>query len=65
MWDELKGVRNVRPGFRWGLLPGLVHAAVDQYILRGKAWWTLHHRCALKCNFSSSWPAQRKRGLSR
>ncbi|KAJ9521663.1 hypothetical protein QJQ45_015277 [Haematococcus lacustris] len=44
LWGELAGVRNVRPGFRWGLLPGLAHAALDQVLLRGKAWWTLHHR---------------------
>ncbi|KAL6746459.1 hypothetical protein V8C86DRAFT_1520595 [Haematococcus lacustris] len=44
LWGELSGVRNVRPGFRWGLLPGLAHAALDQVLLRGKAWWTLHHR---------------------
>lgn len=45
MWPELQRVRNVRPGFSAGLLPGLAHAALDQYLLRGKAWWTLHTRC--------------------
>jgi len=42
VWTELQGVRNVRPGFAAGLYPGLAHAAIDQYLLRGKAWWTLH-----------------------
>jgi electron-transferring-flavoprotein dehydrogenase len=41
--DELHQARNVRPGFRFGLFGGLVHAALDAYLLRGKAPWTLHH----------------------
>jgi electron-transferring-flavoprotein dehydrogenase len=41
VWPELHAVRNVRPGFRWGLWPGLAYAAIDTYILRGKAPWTL------------------------
>jgi electron-transferring-flavoprotein dehydrogenase len=41
--DELKSVRNVRPGFRWGLWAGLALAALDTYLFRGKAPWTLHH----------------------
>ncbi len=41
--DELSKVRNIRPAFaKWGLLGGLVNAALDTYILRGKAPWTLH-----------------------
>jgi electron-transferring-flavoprotein dehydrogenase len=43
LWDELQKVRNVRPGFRWGMWGGLVHAAIDTYILQGRAPWTLHH----------------------
>ncbi|MDE2229020.1 MAG: electron transfer flavoprotein-ubiquinone oxidoreductase [Alphaproteobacteria bacterium] len=41
VWPELRGVRNLRPAFRWGLWAGLAHAALDTYILRGKAPWTL------------------------
>jgi len=41
VWPELRAVRNVRPGFRWGLWAGLAHAAFDAVILRGKAPWTL------------------------
>jgi len=41
--DELHLVRNIRPGFKWGLLPGLLHALVDSYLFRGKAPWTLTH----------------------
>ncbi len=42
--DELYRVRNIRPGFRWGLWAGLANAALDTYLLRGRAPWTLHHR---------------------
>lgn len=41
--QELKTVRNIRPGFKWGLIPGLVHAAFETYISRGKVPWTLSH----------------------
>jgi electron-transferring-flavoprotein dehydrogenase len=43
VWPELYGVRNIRPGFRWGLWLGLAYAALDTYIFRGKAPWTLKH----------------------
>jgi electron-transferring-flavoprotein dehydrogenase len=43
LWDELRKVRNVRPGFRRGLWGGLAYAAIDTYILRGRAPWTFHH----------------------
>jgi electron-transferring-flavoprotein dehydrogenase len=43
IWDELYRARNIRPGFRWGLLPGLAYAALDTYLLRGRAPWTFHH----------------------
>lgn len=42
--EELYLSRNIRPGFRFGLVPGLMHAAVDTYLFRGRAPWTLHHR---------------------
>ena len=43
LWDELKKVRNIRPAFRWGLLPGLAYSGLDTYVLRGRAPWTLGH----------------------
>jgi electron-transferring-flavoprotein dehydrogenase len=43
LWPELHAVRNIRPGFRWGLWAGLAHAALDTYVLRGKAPWTWRH----------------------
>ena len=41
--QELFQARNVRPGFRWGLWVGLLNAAIDTYIFRGRAPWTLRH----------------------
>jgi electron-transferring-flavoprotein dehydrogenase len=44
LWDELRAARNIRPGFaRFGLYGGLVNAALDTYVFRGKAPWTLSH----------------------
>ncbi|MBN9509113.1 MAG: electron transfer flavoprotein-ubiquinone oxidoreductase [Alphaproteobacteria bacterium] len=41
---ELHGVRNIRPGFaKFGLYGGLLNAALDTYVLRGRAPWTLAH----------------------
>lgn len=42
VWEDLSLVRNIRPAFQYGLLPGLAYAALDTYIFRGKAPWTLH-----------------------
>ena len=43
--EELGRARNIRPGFaRFGLYGGLAYAALDAYVLRGRAPWTLHHR---------------------
>jgi len=45
--EELHVTRNIRPGFaRFGLYGGLVNAALDTYVFRGRAPWTLHHRHA-------------------
>jgi electron-transferring-flavoprotein dehydrogenase len=43
VWEELRRVRNIRPSFRWGLWGGLAYSAIDTYLLRGAAPWTLHH----------------------
>ncbi len=43
-WDELKAVRNIRPAFsKFGLYGGIAYSALDTYVLRGKAPWTMHH----------------------
>ncbi len=42
VWSELHQVRNIRPGFaKWGLYGGLVNAALETYLLKGRAPWTL------------------------
>lgn len=38
---ELYAVRNIRPGFRYGLIPGLINAAFETYITGGHSPWTL------------------------
>ncbi len=43
VWSELKASRNIRPAFHLGLAGGLLGSALDTYILRGHAPWTLHH----------------------
>jgi electron-transferring-flavoprotein dehydrogenase len=43
--DELRAVRNIRPGFaKFGTYGGLVNAALDAVVFRGRTPWTLHHR---------------------
>ena len=44
LWKELHTVRNIRPGFSRGLWFGLANAAIDTYLLFGKAPWTFHHK---------------------
>jgi electron-transferring-flavoprotein dehydrogenase len=41
--EELHAVRNARPAFKWGLWPAIAYNAIDTYLLRGKAPWTLAH----------------------
>ena len=43
VWNELYRVRNIRPAFQWGFWPGLIYSAIDTFIFRGKAPWTLKH----------------------
>ncbi len=43
IYKELYKVRNVRPGFKYGLFAGLCNTFIDQKILRGNAPWTLVH----------------------
>lgn len=38
---ELYTVRNIRPGFRYGLWFGVLNAAVEMYLTKGKMPWTL------------------------
>lgn len=38
---ELYSVRNIRPGFKYGLIPGLINAAFETYVTGGNSPWTL------------------------
>lgn len=48
LWKELYQVRNIRPAFHWGLLPGLSYAAVDAYLFKGRAPWTFKNHADYK-----------------
>lgn len=55
LWQELYRARNIRPALSYGLWPGLINAAIDTYLFRGRAPWTLHHHrpdnlCLQKAN---------------
>lgn len=41
LWQELHAARNIRPSFHWGLWGGIAYSAIDTYLFRGKAPWTL------------------------
>ena len=43
LWAELARVRNIRPSFHAGMWGGLAYSAIDTYLLRGRAPWTLKH----------------------
>ncbi|WP_413204352.1 electron transfer flavoprotein-ubiquinone oxidoreductase [Rhodospirillum sp. A1_3_36] len=43
VWRELKKVRNIRPSFKFGLLMGIAYSALETFLLRGYAPWTLAH----------------------
>jgi electron-transferring-flavoprotein dehydrogenase len=45
---ELYKVRNVRPGFRFGLWGGLAIAGFETYISHGKLPWTMHYKSDFK-----------------
>jgi electron-transferring-flavoprotein dehydrogenase len=44
VYKELYQVRNLKPGFKWGMITGLLYAALDQYLFRGRAPWTFSHK---------------------
>lgn len=43
LYQELYHARNVRPSFKWGMWAAFAYTAFDEYILRGRAPWTLKH----------------------
>lgn len=42
LYRELHAVRNIRPGFRYGLIVGMLNAAWET-LTRGRSPWTLRH----------------------
>jgi len=48
VYEELHKVRNIRPGFQKGLWKGLLNAAFESYITRGKSPWTLKNHADYK-----------------
>jgi electron-transferring-flavoprotein dehydrogenase len=42
--SDMYKARNIHPAMQWGLWKGLAYSALDTYIFRGYAPWTLHHR---------------------
>lgn len=46
--QELYKVRNIRPGFRYGLWYGLANAFLETYITYGYSPWTLQHNIDYK-----------------
>ena len=43
LWEELYKVRNIRPSFKWGFWKAIFYSAIDTYIFRGSAPWTINH----------------------
>ena len=43
LWKELYKVRNIRPSFKWGFWKAIMYSAIDTYIFRGNAPWTIDH----------------------
>ena len=43
LYQELNEVRNVRPAFKWGMWPAMAYTALEQYVLKGRAPWTIAH----------------------
>ena len=57
--EELYEVRNIRPGFRYGLWIGLFNAAFETYISRGKSPWTLKNHA----DYSTLLPAAKAKKI--
>ncbi|KTC93990.1 electron transfer flavoprotein-ubiquinone oxidoreductase [Legionella erythra] len=57
--NELYAVRNIRPGFKFGLVFGLANAAFETYITYGKSPWTLKHHA----DYASLLPAAKAKKI--
>ena len=43
LYRELHAARNIRPSFKWGMWSAFAYTGLEQYILKGRAPWTLKH----------------------
>jgi len=43
VYKELYKARNVKPSFKWGLIPAIIFTGIDQIIFRGNFPYTLKH----------------------
>jgi len=43
VYKELYSARNVKPSFKWGLIPAILFTGIDQILFRGKLPFTLNH----------------------
>ena len=43
LYKELYKARNVKPSFKWGLIPAILFTGIDQIIFRGNLPFTLKH----------------------
>jgi electron-transferring-flavoprotein dehydrogenase len=43
VYKELYLARNVKPSFKWGLIPAILFTGIDQILFRGKLPFTLKH----------------------
>ncbi|MCC7259755.1 MAG: electron transfer flavoprotein-ubiquinone oxidoreductase [Alphaproteobacteria bacterium] len=43
VYEELHAARNIRPAFHFGLWAALAYSAIDTYLFKGRAPWTLRH----------------------
>lgn len=41
--QELYKVRNIRPSFKYGAIPGIMYSGLDNFLLKGNAPWTFSH----------------------
>ncbi|QDZ20411.1 electron transfer flavoprotein-ubiquinone oxidoreductase [Chloropicon primus] len=41
--EELYAARNFRPSFGMGLYPGMIYAALDAFVFKGRTPWTFRH----------------------
>lgn len=43
LYQELHQARNIRPAFKWGLIPAMIYSGLEFYLLKGRTPWTLKH----------------------